>query len=80
MEKIQNKETADATYFISQMSYEALPTEIVDPTIIEEAQTGGVSNSSFQREYCAQFTDGSILISVQRKCMNALSLMGKNQP
>ena len=59
MEKIQNKETTDATYFISQMSYEALPTEMVDPTIIEEAQTGGVSNSSFQREYCAQFTDGS---------------------
>jgi hypothetical protein len=41
------------------MGYEALPEEMVDPTIIEEAQTGGVSNSSFQREYCAQFTDGS---------------------
>ena len=59
MEKIQNKDHHDAKYFISQMSYEALPEEMVDPTIIEEAQTGGVSNSSFQREYCAQFTDGS---------------------
>ena len=30
-----------------------------DKTIIEEAQNGGNSNSSFLREYCAQFTDGS---------------------
>lgn len=59
MEKIQNNDHYDAKYFISQMGYEALPEEMVDPTIIEEAQTGGVSNSSFQREYCAQFTDGS---------------------
>ena len=79
MEKIQNKETTDATYFISQMSYEALPTEMVDPTIIEEAQTGGVSNSSFQRSIALSSLTGRILISVQRKCTNALSLMEKNQ-
>ena len=59
MEKIYNKDTGDATYFISQMGYEALPSEMIDPTIIEEAQSGGQSHSSFQREYCAQFTDGS---------------------
>ena len=59
MEKIYSKEEFDASYFISQMGYEALPEEMVDPTIIEEAQSGGISNSSFQREYCAQFTDGS---------------------
>jgi len=59
MEKIYSKEKLDANYFISQMGYEALPSEMVDPTIIEEAQSGGISNSSFQREYCAQFTDGS---------------------
>jgi len=59
MEKIYSKDDSDATYFISQMGYEALPTEMIDPTIIEEAQSGGQSHSSFQREYCAQFTDGS---------------------
>jgi len=59
MEKIYSKDKLDASYFISQMGYEALPEEMIDPTIIEEAQSGGVSNSSFQREYCAQFTDGS---------------------
>lgn len=50
---------SDTTYFISQMSYEALPEQMIDKTIIEEAQSGGQSHSSFQREYCAQFTDGS---------------------
>ena len=59
MAKILSKSDSDATYFISQLGYEALPEEMIDPTIIEEAQSGGVSTSSFQREYCAQFTDGS---------------------
>jgi len=59
-EKIKSAEKVDkATYFISQMGYEALPEEMIDRTIIEEAKSGGESHSSFQREYCAQFTDGS---------------------
>jgi len=58
-EKITNNEKGEATYFVSQMSYEALPEEMIDKTIIEEAQAGGSSHSSFLREYCAQFTDGS---------------------
>ncbi len=57
--KIYSKEELDADYFISQMGYQALPNEMIDTTIIEEAQNGGQSHSSFQREYCAQFTDGS---------------------
>jgi hypothetical protein len=58
-EKIYSSETSDANYFISQMGYEALPEHMIDTTIIEEAQNGGQSHSSFMREYCAQFTDGS---------------------
>jgi hypothetical protein len=58
-DKIYSSETGEATYFISQLSYEALPPEMVDKTVIEEAQNGGISDSSFKREYCAQFTDGS---------------------
>jgi hypothetical protein len=53
------KHKGNATYFISQMGYEALPKEMIDPIIIEEALSGGISSASFQREYCAQFTDGS---------------------
>lgn len=58
-EKIYSDEMGNATYFISQMGYESLPEEMIDQTIIEEAQDGGTSTASFQREYCAQFTDGS---------------------
>ena len=58
-EKIYSQETGDADYFISQMGFEALPDHMIDTTVIEEAQQGGQSHSSFQREYCAQFTDGS---------------------
>ena len=58
-EKIYSQETGDADYFISQMGYESLPEHMIDTTIIEEAQNGGQSHSSFLREYCAQFTDGS---------------------
>lgn len=57
--RIYSEEKSDATYFISQLGYEALPSEMIDKTVIEEAQNGGSSHSSFQREYCAQFTDGS---------------------
>ena len=59
VEKINCKETTEASYFISQLSYEALPLEMIDKTIIEEAQNGGSSHSSFLREYCARFIDGS---------------------
>ena len=58
-EKIYSKDNPESKYFISQLSYEALPQEMIDSTIIEEAQSDASSHSSFQREYCAQFTDGS---------------------
>jgi len=57
--KIYEKELCDSTYFVSQLGYEALPDHMIDHSIIEAAQDGGYSNASFQREYCAQFTDGS---------------------
>tara|TARA_R100000808_G_C2154735_1_gene165984 strand:- start:2512 stop:4338 length:1827 start_codon:yes stop_codon:yes gene_type:complete len=57
--KIYEKEVSESSYFISQMGYEALPEHMIDQTVIEAAQDGGSSNASFQREYCAMFTDGS---------------------
>lgn len=57
--QITSAEKAESSYFVSQLGYEALPPEMVDKTIIEEAQSGGTSHSAFLREYCAQFTDGS---------------------
>ena len=59
-EKIYHPEKdQSSTYFISQMGYESLPEEMIDTTIIDEAKSGGASHSSFLREYCALFTDGS---------------------
>ena len=57
--KIYAEEEGQSTYFVSQLGYEALPEEMIDTTIIDEAKNGGTSSASFQREYCAQFTDGS---------------------
>jgi len=59
MQNIYSKEKKDSSYFIGQLGYEALPEEMIDTTIIDEAKNGGTSNASFRREYCAQFTDGS---------------------
>ena len=56
---IYSKEEMDSKYFISQFGWDSIPEHMIDKTIIEEAQSGGQSHSSFQREYCAQFTDGS---------------------
>jgi hypothetical protein len=52
-------EFKDSTYFIAQLSYEAIPKEMLDDTVIKEAQSSNQSHSSFLREFCAQFTDGS---------------------
>lgn len=56
---IYAEEESNSSYFVSQMGFNSIPEEMIDTTIIEEAQSGGSSNSSFLREYCAQFTDGS---------------------
>lgn len=56
---IYSPDKQEGSYFISQMGYESLPEHMIDTTIIEEAKNGGQSHSSFLREYCAQFTDGS---------------------
>jgi hypothetical protein len=59
MNNIYSEDIQQSNYFISQMAFDSIPSDMIDSTVIEEAQSGGSSNSSFQREYCAQFTDGS---------------------
>ena len=59
MGNIYSDDILQSSYFVSQMGYRSLPEDMIDETIIEEAKSGGESHSSFQREYCAQFTDGS---------------------
>jgi hypothetical protein len=61
--KIQNPDPEDiekkATYFVSQISFQAVPKEMIEKNVIEEASSGGLQSPGFLREYCAQFTDGS---------------------
>ena len=78
-QKILDKEKGEATYFVSQMSYEALPEEMIDKTIIEEAQNGGASHSSFLREYCARFTDGSDSYFNAKKMEDCTLKIGEKQ-
>ena len=56
---IESDEKSKASYMVIQTSYQAMPEDMIDETIIEEAASGGTSNHAFLREYCAQFTDGS---------------------
>lgn len=59
MGNIYDETVTESTYFVAQLGYQAIPEEMVEKAIIEEAQAGGLENPSFLREYCAQFTDGS---------------------
>lgn len=55
-----DKKITDGTYFISQLAWNAVPPDFIDKSIIEMGQNEGAnSNAAFQREYGAQFTDGS---------------------
>lgn len=56
---IDEESTEEANYFISQLSYEVLPTYMVEQHIVEEARTGGSTNAAFLREYGAQFVNES---------------------
>jgi hypothetical protein len=57
-----DKESAEAmknsTYFVSRMSYESMPTHMLDMGAIQLAKNGGMSTSAFAREYLARFVDG----------------------
>jgi hypothetical protein len=48
-----------ATYFVSQMAWDSVPEDRIDKSVIELAQSNQSNMATFQREYCAQFLDGS---------------------
>lgn len=56
---IMDEKKKGASYFVSQIGFQAIPQDMVEKTVIEEASAGGLENPSFLREYCAIFTDGS---------------------
>ena len=50
-------EEARPTFFLSQLSWEAIPSTILNRSFIE-SQKGSTSNDAFSREFEAQFKDG----------------------
>lgn len=63
------KEISDATHFVSQMSWDSVPETMVDKNIVEAGRSSVSANASFQREYGAQFTDGSDSYFSMRKML-----------
>ncbi len=49
----------EATYFVSQMAWDAIPEDRIDKSVIELAQSNESNMATFKREYGAQFLDGS---------------------
>jgi len=50
----------DPSYFVSRMSYKAVPDgTIMDESVLKAAAEGKEDNPTFQREYCAIFADSS---------------------
>ena len=69
-EKIEDpKIITDATYFVSQLSWDAVPETMVDKNIVEAGRSNVGATASFQREYGAQFTDGSDSYFSMRKML-----------
>lgn len=56
---IDNEKVEDATYFVAQIGYEAIPKYLIEKSVIEEASSSGSEDPIFQREFGAQFVDGS---------------------
>lgn len=52
-----SKVLKDSSYFVSQLSYEAIPEHMVDQAAVQAAKSQDGTNS-FLREYGAQFIDG----------------------
>lgn len=67
------------TYSVIQLSYDALPRHMIDQSVVKEAQNGGSSKASFQREYQAQFVDESDGYFSAKK-MNECTLKPKEMP
>mgnify|MGYP003630474159 CR=1 FL=1 len=69
----------DANYFVAQIGFEGVPQHMVNKTVIEEAENGGIANDAFLREYCAQFVDGSDSFFSPKR-MKDLTLVGGEKP
>ncbi len=60
MKENQDTSIKDPSYFVSRISYEAIPPDtILDESVFKAAKERGADNPNFRREYCAHFVDSS---------------------
>lgn len=60
IENIRKSDPLAPSYFVTRLSYEAVPEgTILDESVFKAAAHGGSENAIFQREYCARFVDAS---------------------
>lgn len=70
--------TAPPRYFVSQLAYNAVPEHMINQSVVIEAKTSGGKSASFQREYGAQFVDGSDSYFSARKMTECTVESGKD--
>lgn len=58
LERIQNNKD-ESRYFVSQLSYEVIPPDLLDKSITDEMTNGSMSESTVDREMRARFVNGS---------------------
>ncbi len=59
VDTIKDQPKIGKKYFVSRLSYKAVPEELIEKDVIEIAKTGGEQTASFQREYMALFSSSS---------------------
>ena len=64
-------------YFVAQLAWDAIPPEMMDKVVIEEAAKGGNLSPLFKMEYGAQFQDGSDSYFNARKMENITLKLGE---
>ncbi len=76
---IISPEKGDATYFVAQIGFEAIPKYLIEKSVIEEAQSSGPEDPIFLREFGAQFVDGSQNYFNAKK-MHGLTISDRQRP
>lgn len=78
-EKIFSDKMDVATYFVNQVAFDAIPSYMIEKSVIEEAKSSDDTHPSFKREYCAIFTDGSDSYFSAKK-MHQLTIQDGERP
>lgn len=77
---MDDKKIEDATYFVAQIGWEAVPKYLVEKSVIEEASSMGKEDAVFQREFGAQFIDGSLSYFSYKKMHVDLTIKDGEKP